>query len=216
IAVIQYAVYILLTRIGAGDIMKAAAAVCIPVLITGGIHLDGYMDMSDALYSYKAPEERLKILKDPHIGAFAVISVITLVLICFGAVHEIIVSAGRDGMTVLCFSYVLSRIGSAMTVVTCRPAKKDGSLYTFAGNSEKKTVILVLVFWLMISGAGSIVLAGVPGMVMLLFTALIYIMGVRTSYKALGGLTGDAAGWMLCRSECISALAAAVAIHIVK
>ena len=43
----------------------------IPIIITGGFHLDGFMDTEDALKSYKSREEKLNILKDPHIGAFA-------------------------------------------------------------------------------------------------------------------------------------------------
>ena len=56
-----------------GDIPFVLIAVAIPLLVTGGFHVDGYMDMMDALKSYKPKEEKLAILKDPHIGAFAVI-----------------------------------------------------------------------------------------------------------------------------------------------
>ena len=42
------------------------------LLITGGIHIDGYMDTMDAVHSYGDREKKLEILKDSHIGAFAV------------------------------------------------------------------------------------------------------------------------------------------------
>ena len=45
----------------------------IPALVTGGIHLDGFCDTADALSSHRDRETRLRILKDPHAGAFAVI-----------------------------------------------------------------------------------------------------------------------------------------------
>ena len=45
----------------------------IPIIITGGIHLDGLLDTADALSSYKSMEEKLEILKDSHTGAFAII-----------------------------------------------------------------------------------------------------------------------------------------------
>ena len=41
--------------------------------VTGGFHIDGFMDTMDAFHSYKPREEKLAILKDSHIGAFAVI-----------------------------------------------------------------------------------------------------------------------------------------------
>src|SRR3954451_7183319 len=46
------------------------------ILLTGGIHLDGWMDASDGYFSYKDQEKRLEIIKDPRTGAFGVISVI--------------------------------------------------------------------------------------------------------------------------------------------
>ena len=55
------------------DMLQAAGFCLIPVAATGGIHLDGYADTSDALSSYGDREKKLAILKDPHCGAFAVI-----------------------------------------------------------------------------------------------------------------------------------------------
>ena len=45
----------------------------IPVFITGGIHVDGLLDTSDALSSWQERTRRLEILKDSHAGAFAII-----------------------------------------------------------------------------------------------------------------------------------------------
>lgn len=44
----------------------------IPVVVTGGIHVDGLLDTSDALSSWQERTRRLEILKDSHAGAFAV------------------------------------------------------------------------------------------------------------------------------------------------
>lgn len=60
----------------------------IPLLVTGGIHMDGFMDTMDALCSYGDREKKLQILKDPHLGAFAVISAITYMLLYTGALYE--------------------------------------------------------------------------------------------------------------------------------
>ena len=51
----------------------AFVGLAIILLVTGGIHMDGYMDTMDALHSYGSREKKLEILKDSHIGAFAVI-----------------------------------------------------------------------------------------------------------------------------------------------
>ena len=65
--------WIYLTGDSTGSLFRAAVAVLIPIIITGGIHLDGLLDTADALSSYKSMEEKLEILKDSHTGAFAII-----------------------------------------------------------------------------------------------------------------------------------------------
>ena len=57
-------------------VVRALASVLIPILVTGGFHLDGFMDTSDALNSYGEPGKKLEILKDPHAGAFAFIALL--------------------------------------------------------------------------------------------------------------------------------------------
>ena len=54
-------------------LLRGAGLCLIPVLLTGGLHLDGYADTSDALASHGDIARRQEILKDPHIGSFAVI-----------------------------------------------------------------------------------------------------------------------------------------------
>ena len=48
-------------------------AAALPLLVTGGIHADGFCDTVDALSSHAEREKMLEILKDSHCGAFAVI-----------------------------------------------------------------------------------------------------------------------------------------------
>jgi len=44
-----------------------------PYLVTGFIHLDGFMDVTDAICSWQDLERRREILKDSHVGSFAVV-----------------------------------------------------------------------------------------------------------------------------------------------
>ena len=63
------------------------------IVVTGGIHLDGWMDCSDAYFSYRDREKRLEIMKDPRIGAFGVLSVIVILSAKFLFIYEIVVMA---------------------------------------------------------------------------------------------------------------------------
>lgn len=62
-----------------GKIAAALLAVT-PYILSGFIHLDGYMDCADAVLSRRDLETRRKILKDSHIGSFAAVALVTLFL----------------------------------------------------------------------------------------------------------------------------------------
>lgn len=72
--------------------MAAALLTCAPFLICGFIHLDGYMDVSDAVLSRRPLEKRREILKDSRVGAFAVIMVVLFFLMYFAAMISIVCS----------------------------------------------------------------------------------------------------------------------------
>lgn len=50
----------LLQQIGAGSMLRAAVLTAVPVLVTGGIHLDGYLDTMDALSSWREKQRDWK------------------------------------------------------------------------------------------------------------------------------------------------------------
>ena len=60
-------------RFGFNTSVYAVVMTALPVLVSGGIHTDGFIDTVDALSSYGDKEKKLEILKDPHTGAFAII-----------------------------------------------------------------------------------------------------------------------------------------------
>ena len=65
--------------------LKAAVLCAFPFFITGGMHLDGFLDVTDAVRSWRDVEERRRILKDPHVGSFAVVDTVLLVVMQFAA-----------------------------------------------------------------------------------------------------------------------------------
>ena len=60
--------------------IAAAALTIVPYVLNGFIHLDGYMDCADAVLSRRDLETRRKILKDSHVGSFAVVALVVLFL----------------------------------------------------------------------------------------------------------------------------------------
>lgn len=182
---------------GMGSLFKAAGAVIINILVTGGIHIDGYMDTMDALHSYQPVEKKLEILKDAHIGAFAVIMLSALLLVYIGALPEI----GYNNIPLFVSTFVFSRVLSGLSVVLFRGAKKDGMLYAFSSAAQKKAVCISLVMEFLFMAACIIWFYRIKAVFVIGIMLLVFIYYRYKSYKEFGGITGDLAGWFLCLSE---------------
>ena len=91
----------------------AVVLTLIPVFITGGIHLDGFADTMDAKSSYGDREKKLEILKDPHTGAFAIISLCCYFLLCVGIFSEM----STERLFAAALVFVFSRSLSGISVV---------------------------------------------------------------------------------------------------
>ena len=189
-------------------------AVAIPLLVTGGFHVDGYMDTMDALKSYKTKEEKLEILKDPHIGAFAVIMLAAAGLIYTAAM------AGMDRSLVASFagSFFLARALSGTAVMVFPPAKKDGMLRTFSdtsGRGKSKTVLIALLVEAAAGAAFMIIMDPLAGLLMVLAALAVFLYYRYKSLKEFGGITGDTAGFFVTVSEIAMAVAAWIASLII-
>lgn len=174
-----------------------SAGLClIPVLITGGIHLDGYADTSDALASHADRDRKLQILKDPNCGAFAVIR-----LICyFIAYFSLTCTLRADGRALLLMTlaYCLERCLSGMAVASFPLAKNSGLAYTFAEAADKRKVYIILAACAALLALAMLLLGGI---LMLIAAGLVFLLYRRTAEKEFGGITGDLAGWFLQRAE---------------
>lgn len=176
-----------------GSVMRGAGFVLIPVLVTGGIHLDGFLDTVDALSSYQPKERKLEILKDSHAGAFAVLMGCAYFVLGLGVWSEMELKV----LPVMGVGFVISRSlsGLALTFFPC--ANKKGSLGMFADAAQKKVVRLVL--WLWLSGCLclsfwfdwrlSLILWGTA--------AAVYGYYYHVAVTQFGGTTGDIAGFFV-------------------
>ena len=107
--------------------VRVMLTILAPVYITGGFHIDGFMDTEDALHSYAAREKKLEILKDPHIGAFAVIGLLRCMLILACAVTYILLYEPFRPEIIVIFSsvFVTGRCLSAITSLQFKKARAD-------------------------------------------------------------------------------------------
>lgn len=200
-----YTVSFLLSQIGAGSTLVGCVLTVLPIIITGGIHMDGFIDTSDALSSNQDKQKRLEIMKDPHIGAFAVIRSAVYFIMSVGLYSEL--DAGA--LKIFCIGFILSRTLSGISVITFSKAKNTGLAVLWSGMTDKKIAFAVLAAEAAICCAAMILLDFCIGIIMLIFTAIIYFYHYRNCTKNFGGITGDLAGYFLQLAE-IFMLAAAV------
>lgn len=183
---------LLLTRLGFQRSSAALVLAAFPILFTGGIHMDGYLDVTDAKNSWKPAEEKLNILKDPHIGAFACIYGIVYLFLAAAFYNEITLQ--QMGSMAVC--HVYSRILSGLSVAAFRKAKKDG----MAADSARKASPAVK--WILLGELAACLTVmclinpfyGVMTAGLGLFAFLRYR---RLAYRSFGGTTGDLAGYFL-------------------
>lgn len=71
------------------ELFYAAILTVLPIFVTGGIHMDGFLDTCDALSSWQEKERRLEILKDSHAGAFAILSCAVYLILTCGAMTSL-------------------------------------------------------------------------------------------------------------------------------
>lgn len=175
-----------------GDICRTAINAGIPLLITGGIHVDGFMDTMDAIHSYSPREKKLEILKDSHIGAFSVIMLVIYGVVFLGAFSEIT----NDAMLkIACSGFFLSRCLCGISVVSFPLAKKDGMLFTFADSSHKK-IVKGSLYLQSIACIGFMMFWSIPAGLVAAVAAVAFLgYYFCRSRKEFGGVTGDTAGW---------------------
>ena len=180
-----------------GPVLTAAGATLTPLLISGGIHLDGLCDVFDALASHGSPEKRREILKDPHVGAFGVMSLCAYLLAYFALCTEL--SPAPATAMFLSLIHVLSRaLGGLATALF--PASGDGLMKTFQSAADK-FVAIALGCWVLLTALMMMMVNVFWGLAALI-GALICLAGVYlTARNKFGGMSGDLAGLCIQMSE---------------
>lgn len=195
------------SQFGISEIARVIIAALIPLIITGGYHVDGFMDTSDAISSYRDMEKRLEILKDSHVGAFAVIRLITASAIMAAAVSEIRTLAC---VQVLALGFILSRCLSAMGVLHFKSASHKGSLFYTSSNSDRAVNTITVSIFAAASIVLMIIAAPLPGILAAVGAVLSFVYYRIMAYRKFGGITGDLAGYFVVICEVVMAVMIAI------
>lgn len=166
-----------------------------PWLVTGFLHLDGYMDVCDAVLSRRDLPTRQKILKDSHCGAFAVIAMVLLALtqwtVCRSA------PAAELPLLPLALLPCAVRAAAALAVTHLRPLAT--SQYA-AKHAMPAAHTVTLAAFLLAACALPAAVCGLAGLAPLVGAAG-YALAVCYAFRQLDGMSGDISGFALTLGE---------------
>ena len=225
IGLLWAAIYVGLVYLGFPFLVVSFILAFLPFALCGFMHMDGFMDCSDAIMSRRPLEDRQRILKDTHTGAFAVISAIFMILGYFAFVSTA-ASMGMDFVNIVIIT-VLSRSVSGLEVLLSKPL--DTSQYVVLSDSSssaantdeandaaetadpvgpeespqkpaastKKQGVVLLLIQLVIYSALGFWASSFYASTALVYGAVVLGTFISITYakKQLGGMSGDIAGY---------------------
>ena len=185
-----------------GGFLRGSIAAILPILVTGGIHMDGFMDTMDAMASWQTRERRLEILKDSHTGAFAVIGCAAYLLVCAGMYSEL------EAAAPMVWVFVLSRSLSALVLNHLPKANPGGMLSGFADAAKKRAVDIACGCYVLICAVLLVISCAWLGLAVSIAAGICLICYRHFAMKHFGGVTGDLAGWFVQVTElaCLAVL----------
>ena len=174
-------------REGLPALVVGAILVAALLVLTRAIHTEGFLDCCDGLFGGYTREDRLRILRDTHVGAFAVIGGAALLLLKWSALAGIPDEA-RTGL-LLVFP-CLSRLGMVATMALFPYARERGLGTSF---QEGRTWWQVG-FGLATATVASVLFLGGGGAILLGIVVVVSLGLGRWMTGMLGGMTGDTYG----------------------
>lgn len=176
------------------SILFAAGVTLLPLLISGGIHLDGFCDTVDALSSHASPERKREILKDPHVGAFAVIGVSAYLLATFALATELVGDSGS--IYVLFLLPAMSRTVAGYVSVASKSSGK-GMLSSMRDSAPEGTAQQALTIWFVVLAVSMLAISPFAGLFVVLAVALSGWLVSRMAARQFGGMSGDLSGFLV-------------------
>lgn len=170
-------------------LVRAALVLGLWVLLTGALHLDGFLDACDGLLGGSSPEQRMQIMRDERVGAYALAGGILLMLVKFSAL-----SALAPGSPALLLAPVLGRWGMAIALVAYPYARPEGLGRDIKDHASWRQALLATAFCLaVVAGTALWKSDWAVGAALAAAGAALWL-GARFALKRLPGLTGDIYG----------------------
>lgn len=180
--------------------VSAVLTLAVWFFVTGGLHVDGWMDLADGLGSHRSQEDMLRIMKDSRVGAMGVIAAILLVLVKVVLLYEII----QEGLSLhLLMVPVMARFTLVLAIWHWPYISLQG---IGTGMREGLTRWKLGVGFIFVACL-VFLLAGVSGLLSMSVVLLGGWLFAARVCKKLGGLTGDVYGALVEWTEAVGVFA---------
>ena len=182
--------------LGLPALVTGAVLCAFPFLVTGGMHMDGFLDVTDAVKSWRDLDERRRILKDPNVGSFAVIAGILLVMMQFALLSSLKEEANLFSLVLI---PVVSRTAAGLCVTVLRPLGTSEYAGTYRQGVKPSHIVWFAAVFAAAAALG-FVLLGKYGFVTPA-VVLGYLWTLRRGFRSLDGMSGDISGYALTFGE---------------
>ena len=168
-------------------LLIGALILILSIVITGGIHLDGFADACDGFYGNRPKEKILEIMRDSRIGVMGVVGIVSLLLLKF----TLIVSISQGILwKILITMAVFGRWSQALACYTSDYVRPEGKAKYFIGHAGGDEFRIGTFFTLSLF----FVLLGLKGVVLFIFSLVPVLLFINYARKKIGGMTGDTIG----------------------
>jgi len=168
-------------------LVKGVLILIVSVIITGGIHLDGFADTCDGFYGDKPKEKILEIMRDSRIGAMGAMGLILLLLFKFSLIVNL---QGVILWKALIEMAVFSRWSQVLACGITPCARQEGKANYFIEYLSKRILILGGVFTVVLF----LLMAGLKGVFLFILPFLCVLLFMQYVKRRIGGMTGDTIG----------------------
>jgi adenosylcobinamide-GDP ribazoletransferase len=159
-------------------------------IASGGLHLDGLSDLCDGFYAGRTQEERLQVMRDPHIGVMGVIGIVFTLLIKWAILISL--PNGYYSGVILILIPIISRWAMVIAAFFGPYVQntKEGVGKLFVKNITLKEVFIATIITVVVS----IALATIIGFLLMAISFLSVFIMVLIARRMLGGINGDVIG----------------------
>lgn len=165
--------------------LTAALILGIWVILSGALHLDGFLDACDGLCGGWTPEKRLEIMRDKHHGSFALAGGVILFLVKFSA----LISCELAPLALI-LSPMLARWGMSMAIVAFPYQRQQGTGRTIKDQASWKGWLFATLFMLGITA----IVSSISGWIALVVVVVVVWGGAKFTLRLIPGLSGDIYG----------------------